>query len=585
MNKKTKATIITNIICCIVVLFMSVGYSNFSKKLTADEILASVRIAEDIRVNSVAELERAGEATTSYVNYDHKSIEGTINLPTTTSSVTYIVEILNISATEYEISSVSGLPEALDYEIIDYNLGDKICVEDKCSLGIFKPIKVKIKYKEGAVIPANPEYNFELIFNFQEYQIKDIHINEIANEILSNDGASASLPTYKDTTANFAVNLPNNNSTIEYDINILNNSKEIKTLKSIETLLNSNGADVDYRITGININEYFAPKESKKAHIKIYVKPESTATELSTTQLSILFNFETIEWKPLKIEFMSANSSGDLNIDSEIPFEIKVTNENAIDATYDLTIDDEKFIIRDINKDNTEYQIKANETLTNIVYISIRDDVTYETKTKELELMLKVIYPTKRDRNVQKITLDLPSVFQTTVLTSHDIEEAPPAYSDVEDTEGHLMRTNEFDDLDSIYYFRGVIDDNYVKFADQLWRITRVNYDGNIRLVLNENVSTDENTQVLTKFSNNYTGTGDLDTVDEGLAVVDYRNSDLKKVVDAWYEANIATKEESKYVVDSKFCADLNYDGPITTPDEHTVYYFTFIYSCWKRHR
>ena len=40
------------------------------------------------------------------------------------------------------------------------------------------------------------------------------------------------------------------------------------------------------------------------------------------------------------------------------------------------------------------------------------------------------------------------------------------------------------------YYFRGQIENNYVKFAGLTWRIVRINGDGTIRLILNDNSET-----------------------------------------------------------------------------------------------
>ena len=39
------------------------------------------------------------------------------------------------------------------------------------------------------------------------------------------------------------------------------------------------------------------------------------------------------------------------------------------------------------------------------------------------------------------------------------------------------------DDLGTSYYFRGAVENNYVKFADFFWRIIRINGDGSIRMI------------------------------------------------------------------------------------------------------
>ena len=44
------------------------------------------------------------------------------------------------------------------------------------------------------------------------------------------------------------------------------------------------------------------------------------------------------------------------------------------------------------------------------------------------------------------------------------------------------------DDEGTSYYFRGAVENNYVKFADMVWRIVRINGDGTIRLLQNDGI-------------------------------------------------------------------------------------------------
>lgn len=45
------------------------------------------------------------------------------------------------------------------------------------------------------------------------------------------------------------------------------------------------------------------------------------------------------------------------------------------------------------------------------------------------------------------------------------------------------------DDYGTSYYFRGVVDNNYVQFANMCWRIVRITGDGSVKLVLHNNNS------------------------------------------------------------------------------------------------
>ena len=46
------------------------------------------------------------------------------------------------------------------------------------------------------------------------------------------------------------------------------------------------------------------------------------------------------------------------------------------------------------------------------------------------------------------------------------------------------------DDLGTSYYFRGNVEDNYVDFAGLCWRIVRIEGDGAIKLILEDQDST-----------------------------------------------------------------------------------------------
>ncbi len=46
-----------------------------------------------------------------------------------------------------KIVSITGLPDNLEYVLTDYNVGDKLCESDKCSLGFTKIILLTLRYK------------------------------------------------------------------------------------------------------------------------------------------------------------------------------------------------------------------------------------------------------------------------------------------------------------------------------------------------------------------------------------------------------------------------------------------------------
>ena len=89
------------------------------------------------------------------------------------------------------------------------------------------------------------------------------------------------------------------------------------------------------------------------------------------------------------------------------------------------------------------------------------------------------------------------------------------------------------------YYFKGAVENNYVKFADKVWRIVRINEDGTMRLITQDNVISSQ------KFNSAY------NTYDK----MYYTNSEIKTAVENWYKTNISDKGfDGKVVNGNYFC-------------------------------
>ena len=80
------------------------------------------------------------------------------------------------------------------------------------------------------------------------------------------------------------------------------------------------------------------------------------------------------------------------------------------------------------------------------------------------------------------------------------------------------------------YYFRGNVENNYVSFAGQTWRIVRINEDGTVRVVMQDGIN-DNTTYAFNSNYNNYT-------------YMYYSNSDAKTTLESWYQTNIGSKSD-----------------------------------------
>lgn len=125
------------------------------------------------------------------------------------------------------------------------------------------------------------------------------------------------------------------------------------------------------------------------------------------------------------------------------------------------------------------------------------------------------------------------------------------------------------DDLGTSYYFRGAVDNNYVKFAGLYWRIIRINGDGSIRMIYagtsaHANGESETNSYISkTAYNssyndNTYVGymTGSTGATTYASAHSNTNDSTIKGVIDTWYKTNIEDKGYSKYVADAIYCND-----------------------------
>ena len=149
------------------------------------------------------------------------------------------------------------------------------------------------------------------------------------------------------------------------------------------------------------------------------------------------------------------------------------------------------------------------------------------------------------------VNLDIPDFSKTAQESCSDT-------SICEETNGIY---ESIDDYGTTYYYRGAVNNNWLKFAGFYWRIIRINGDGSIRLIYNgtSTEATGEEAQIETsKFNNLYNNNayvGYMYTSGQvhGLGT----NSGIKDILDSWYQTNITNKGYgNKVSTEVGFCGD-----------------------------
>lgn len=117
-------------------------------------------------------------------------------------------------------------------------------------------------------------------------------------------------------------------------------------------------------------------------------------------------------------------------------------------------------------------------------------------------------------------------------------------------------------DKNNVYYYRGVVNNNYVKFGNYMWRIVSFNDNKTIKLVLEKSAGS-------AKYAN-YSSTFD----DAGFQFEYYYkmvDNNITVYLDNWYKTQIVDKGLDKYVVTSKYCNDASF-----TKDGLTYYFGSY---------
>ena len=155
------------------------------------------------------------------------------------------------------------------------------------------------------------------------------------------------------------------------------------------------------------------------------------------------------------------------------------------------------------------------------------------------------------------------------------------------------------DDEGISYYFRGAITNNYVKFANMDWKILRINGDGTIRLILNDNItyqgqinfrfndytyssSTPAHKYVGFTYDNEYACTKarpcevtyNKDTNTFSNAKFEGEDSNIKNALERWYKENLSSYDDK--IAYGLFCNDVSYGSGTDDDSTSTLRYAAY---------
>ena len=171
--------------------------------------------------------------------------------------------------------------------------------------------------------------------------------------------------------------------------------------------------------------------------------------------------------------------------------------------------------------------------------------------------------------------IDLEKKGWQTILANNTVNETTPDFSKVATTnEGMYAADDDYTATTGMksYYFRGAVDNNWVKFGkdsngeDIYWRIIRINGDGSIRMIYTGTTAPMESTKVVMTGTGTQIGTGKFNSNYNKAQYVGYMYTEgqqhgnstpstIKQAIENWY-AGTTLKDNALISQDQIFCND-----------------------------
>ena len=296
-------------------------------------------------------------------------------------------------------------------------------------------------------------------------------------------------------------------------------------------------------------------KESKTYYLKLWIDYEATkeqaANKVYQSKINVIANPETTVVDTLEANFEIDGTT----ITSTL-------TEGVTSASYCTTTDN-------ICEPNTSATVSNNSYTVEV-----------ESKEKNQMVCTKLNGTSKTicSNVIEEVKL-CPEGAEAcnTILANSKINEETPDFNQIATIDEGVFKTE--DDWGTSYYFRGAVDNNWVKFAGYYWRIIRINGDGSIRLIYNGTSTATTGTSTMISGSQAFNSSrnrseyvGYMYTTNEQHG--NTTNSDIKTVVDTWYNNNLKS-QESKISKEAGFCGEREMASGTSWDSQpsNTIYY------------
>ena len=357
-----------------------------------------------------------------------------------------------------------------------------------------------------------------------------------------------------------------------FDVNLNNNvAVNINAVSPGDATFISKGAILNLQVPAVNMSQTNAGTLASSSNATLTVELTGSPNLSTTCIYDVVYEYDTNS-------NVYGTSPTTKNGDKEITLEVTSpngTNNFSTEKNYDSST------IASYKSGNTYTLVSGVSIVSTGTKTSQNINITaryYNLNASQDNLASKAftgkIYAVKKNCE----TGEIPTIAKDVILLYNGGEtvikaKGKPDFSTVATTNEGMYAAE--DDLGTSYYFRGAVDNNWVKFGkdssgnDIYWRIIRINGDGSIRMVYTGTTAPTESTKVIMTGEGTAIGRSAFNSSSNSSEYVGYMytvgqqhgtstSSTIKTTIDNWYktttlETDAATKT---LVADQIFCND-----------------------------
>ena len=542
--KKNRISEIYLVLIIVVTLSMGIVYAEISSVENDIRGTVEASMQEGVIITDIKYLSNNGaDETNSSINYfvgtmfDSKIVLGNTN----DSSITYEVTIynntdkdqlfidtltdktnINLYSNQDIVYSIEGLEKYTTKLMPETSITFTITFSYKEGISISNNIltcKLNFRFKENPIIVlSNEGNNYELSDIYPDYSSKEYKFTIMNYEgtNINNVPMNYTLKATVDKPLNAKIYDDNGNE-VTGNINIAGDGQtQVVHNYTLKIIWDNNNTVENIQYNSIE----YADKELS-CNLTLNAIPDDT-TEYMDYSIK----------KQFKVNITTLALNVDLNIDSttglfensssECSYKISIKNNNSIPINYKVKGSSTNEL--NLNGANIDTVIQANSQNETSITITPVENFIYMTDVSEIDVYVDIISPYNAI-DYKKYTISINTYgtnLRKIIENKYTINTSTPDFREniTTTTNSGVFQATEV--TGKAYYFRGVIDNNYVSFANKLWRIMRVNGDGTIRLILDSPL----NNSMTYNYSTTSTNTN-------------FNTSAVKSTIETWYASNL----------------------------------------------